>query len=159
MVACLFVFRCFFFRFGRIVHLKMSSLGEWPSQHVVSGMIFGPFFHLFSLVLEARSTLPRRLLTDTRHPTALSVVFRPCHPKIWSCRSPEIGAWCPRAWELSAVWCACGPCSAFFQAELGGNRLYGVERPSGWHRCRRVSFTRRRSASWLSPPLPAACFG
>jgi hypothetical protein len=65
--------------------------------------------------LEARSTLPRRLLTNTRPPAAFSIVFRPCRRKIWSCRSPETGAWCPRAWELSAVWCACGPRSAFFR--------------------------------------------
>jgi hypothetical protein len=31
-----------------------------------------PFFHLFSLILEARSTLPRRLLTDTRPPAGFS---------------------------------------------------------------------------------------
>jgi hypothetical protein len=74
-----------------------------------------PFFHLFSLILEARSTLPRRLLTDTRHPAAFSVIFRPCRREIRSCRSPEIGAWCPCAWELYAVWCACGPHSAFFR--------------------------------------------
>jgi hypothetical protein len=116
-VACLFAFLCFFFRFGRIVHLKMSSLGEWPSQRVVGGMIFGPFFHLFFFfwILVARSTLPLRLLTDTCHPAAFSVVFRPCRRKIRSRRSSEIGAWCPRAWELFAVWCACGPRSAFFR--------------------------------------------
>jgi len=42
----LFAFLCSFFCFGRIVHLKMSSLGEWPSQRVVTGVIFGRFFHL-----------------------------------------------------------------------------------------------------------------
>jgi hypothetical protein len=35
----------------------MSSMGEWSSQRVVDGMIFGPFFTFFSLILEARSTL------------------------------------------------------------------------------------------------------
>jgi hypothetical protein len=45
----LFVFLCYFFRFGRIAHLKMSSMGEWSSQRVVDGMIFGRFFHLFSV--------------------------------------------------------------------------------------------------------------
>jgi hypothetical protein len=43
----LFVFLCYFFRFDRIVHLKMSSMGEWPIQRVVDGMIFGKFFHIF----------------------------------------------------------------------------------------------------------------
>jgi hypothetical protein len=63
----LFVFLCYFFRFGRIVHLKMSSMREWPIQRVVDGMIFGKFFsHFFSLILEAKSTLLRRILVDTR---------------------------------------------------------------------------------------------
>jgi hypothetical protein len=76
---------------------------------------FWPVFSPFSLILEARSTLPRQLLIDTRHPAVFSAVFRSCRRKIQSCRSTEIGAWCPRAWELSAVWCACGPRSAFFR--------------------------------------------
>jgi hypothetical protein len=43
----LFIFLYYFVRFGRIVHLKMSSMGEWPIQRVVDGMIFGKFFHIF----------------------------------------------------------------------------------------------------------------
>jgi len=94
----------------------MSSLEEWPSQRVVDGMIFCPFFSLFSLILEARSTLLRRLLTDTRPPATLPVVFLPCRRKLWSCWSSVIGAWGLRAWELSALWCAWGPRFAFFKS-------------------------------------------
>jgi hypothetical protein len=39
----------FFLSFDRIVHFKMSSLGDWPSQRVVGGMIFWPFFSPFFL--------------------------------------------------------------------------------------------------------------
>jgi hypothetical protein len=41
------LFVCFLL-FGRISHLKLSSLGDWPSVRVVGGMFFGPFFHIFS---------------------------------------------------------------------------------------------------------------
>jgi hypothetical protein len=145
--------------FSRIVHLKLSSLGEWPSLRVVGGMIFVPFFHLFLLILEAKSTLPRLLLTDTRHPAAFFVVFRPCHRKIRSCRSSEIGTWYPRAWGLSVVWCACGPRASFFWPFLvaightaSDLRLGGTD----------VSACPSRAAVrhlGPFPPLPAACFG
>jgi hypothetical protein len=51
-------------------------------------------FSLFSLILEAKSTLLCRLLIDTRHPATFSVVFRPCCHKLWSCRSSA-----PRSWS------------------------------------------------------------
>jgi hypothetical protein len=56
----------FFLSFRRIVHLKMSSLGSGQVNVSLAGWFLAPFFHLLSLILEARSTLPRRLLTDTR---------------------------------------------------------------------------------------------
>jgi len=113
-MACLFVFLCFFFSFWQ----------DRSSQDVLFGGVAEPtcrrrdvlapfFFHIFSLILEARSTLHRRLLTDTRHPAAFSIVFCPCRRKIRLCRLPEIGAWCPCTWELSAFWCACGSRSYF----------------------------------------------
>jgi hypothetical protein len=43
----LFAFLCYFFRFGKTVHLKMSSLEEWSSQRAIGGVIFGPFFTFF----------------------------------------------------------------------------------------------------------------
>jgi hypothetical protein len=77
--------------------------------------IFWPVLSLFFLqILKARSTLPRRLLTDTRPPAAFSVAFRPNRRKIQSCRSLVTSMWCPRASGLSSVWCACGPQAAFF---------------------------------------------
>jgi hypothetical protein len=48
MVAFMGRYLFAFFCFGRISHLKLSSLGDWPSIRVVGGMFFGPFFHLFS---------------------------------------------------------------------------------------------------------------
>jgi hypothetical protein len=42
-----FAFLCYFFHFGRIAHLNMSFMGEWPSQRVVNRMIFGRFFQHF----------------------------------------------------------------------------------------------------------------
>ncbi len=42
-----FAFLCYFFHFGRIVHLNMSSMGEWLNQRVVDGVIFGRLFHIF----------------------------------------------------------------------------------------------------------------
>jgi len=45
----LLAFLCFFFYFGRTIHLKMSSLEEWLSQRVVDDVIFGRFFFHFSL--------------------------------------------------------------------------------------------------------------
>jgi hypothetical protein len=60
------LFVCFLL-FGRISHLKLSSLGDWPSVRVVGMMFFGPFFHLvFLQILEARYAHPRPILTDTR---------------------------------------------------------------------------------------------
>jgi len=102
VLAGLFISRCFLWRSGRA---NVSS----------AGWFFAFFFSLFSLILEARSTLLRRLLTDTLSPAMFPVVFRPCHRKLWSCRSSVIGAWRLRAWELSAMWCAWGPRSAFFR--------------------------------------------
>jgi hypothetical protein len=48
--ALLCVFSLFFLLFGRIVHLKLSSLGKWPSLRVVGEMIFWPVLSLFSSV-------------------------------------------------------------------------------------------------------------
>jgi hypothetical protein len=133
----------FSFRFGRIVHLKMSSLGEWLSQRVVGGMFWPLFFHLFSLILPP-SHVPRRLPPLSPQDPVVSVARdRRVVPT-------RLRALC----YLVRVWVTL----RLFQAELGGNRLYGVEPPSGWHQCRCVSFTRRRPASWSSPPLLAACF-
>jgi len=43
----LFVFLCYFFCLGGIVHLKISSMGEWLNQRVVDRVIFGRFFTFF----------------------------------------------------------------------------------------------------------------
>jgi hypothetical protein len=104
----------FFLVFGRIVHLKLSSLGKWSSLRVVGEIFLARSFTFFNLILEARSALPRQLLTDTRPLAAFFVVFLPCRRKIRLCWSLVIGAWCPSAWGLSAVWCACRPRAAFF---------------------------------------------
>jgi hypothetical protein len=140
----------FFLVFGRIVHLKLSSLGKWSSLRVVGEIFLARSFTFFNLILEARSALPRQLLTDTRPLAAFFVVFLPCRRKIRLCWSLVIGAWCPSAWGLSAVWCACRPRAAFFfffffLADLTSNRSYGVGPLSGWHRCRRV---KGRPTSW-----------
>jgi hypothetical protein len=46
LVIC---FSLLFLSFWQDCHLKMSSLEEWPSQRVVGGVIFGPFFFFFFL--------------------------------------------------------------------------------------------------------------
>jgi hypothetical protein len=43
----LFAFLCYFFRFGKIVHLKMSFMGEWPNQRVVDRVFLAGFFTFF----------------------------------------------------------------------------------------------------------------
>jgi len=109
---------CFFFVFSRVWQDCSSQVvffGEVDKPSCRRWDDFWPLLLLFfHLSLEARSTLPRRLLTDTRPPAAFSVVFRPSCSKIRSSRSPVIGAWAPRAWGLSAVLCACGPRAAYF---------------------------------------------
>jgi hypothetical protein len=124
MVALFIGFSLFFFRFGKIVHLKMSSLGKWPSQSVVDEIFWPVFFTIFLLILEARSIHLRRFLIDTRPPAVFPGVFCPCLRKH---RSSVIGAWCTRTWELSAPWCACGHAPPFFS---GHARWHRVLRPT-----------------------------
>jgi hypothetical protein len=120
-----------------------------------AGCFLARFFTFFSLILEARSTLPRRLLTDTRPPAVFFVVFRPCRRKIRSCRSPKIGAWCPRAWGLSAVWCACGPRSAFFKPFSTATGYTASDGGISVDACPSRSAVRHLGPF---PPLPADCF-
>jgi hypothetical protein len=61
------LFICFLL-FGRISHLKLSSLGDWPSVRVVGGIFLAHSSTFFLQILEARSALPRPILTDTRPP-------------------------------------------------------------------------------------------
>jgi hypothetical protein len=100
VLAGLLISRCLLWGSGRA---KVSSIG-----------FFGRFFTVFLLILEARSTRLHRFLIDTRPPIAFPGVFRPCRRKHRSYRSLVIGAWCTRAWELSAPWCACGHAPPFF---------------------------------------------
>jgi hypothetical protein len=143
-----FVFLCFFPSFGRIVHLKMSSLGEWSSQRVVGGMIFGPFFSSF--FFDFGSQIYTSSPTFDWHAPPSRVLRRfpplPLQDPVVSvtedrCMLPtRLEALC----YLVRVWARLH----LFQAVLSGNWLYGVEPPSGWHRCRRMSFKHRRPASW-----------
>lgn len=105
----IFFFSCYFFRFGRNFHFKMSSLEEWRAIVLSAGSFFGRFLHFFSLILKARSTLLCRFLTTTSPPAMFPGVFRPCRCKLWSWRLSVIGAW-----KLSALWCTWEPRSAFF---------------------------------------------
>jgi len=115
-------------------------------------------FTFFLLILDDRSALSHRLLTDTRPPAAFSVVFRPCRRKIRSCRSPVIGAWCPPARGPFAVWWACGPRAAFFwPISTDSSRSASDVRLGGTG----VSACPSRAAIRLLgpfPPLPVACF-
>jgi hypothetical protein len=134
----------FFFVFSRVWQDCSSQVvffGEVAEPSCRRQDDFGTSFHFFHLILEARSTLHRRLLTDTRPPAAFSVVFHPCRRKIRSCRSPETGTWCPRAtffWPISAA-------SGHAASDL---RLGGTGRT-------RAAFRLRGPF----PPLSAACFG
>jgi len=62
---------------------------------------FGRFFIVFYQMFEARSTLVRRFLLDTRPLAEFSVAVRPC---CRSHRSPEFGSWPARARGVSALW-------------------------------------------------------
>jgi hypothetical protein len=153
-----FVYR-FFFRFGRFVHRKMSSLGKGLSQSVVDG-IFWPvlslfFFWFWKLDLHVS-------------------------PDFWLTRAPQ-----PRSLAFSAPaaastgrigrrWSACGvhgPGSSL----LLGARVVTLHLFSG--RARWLRVLRRRIFAWVGPvtarvlhappsggsqpplPLPATCFG
>jgi hypothetical protein len=138
----LFAFLCYFFRFGRTIHVKISYLEEWTSQRVVGGMIFCPFFFfffffffsLFSLILEARSTFLRRLLTDTHPPSHVPRRLPPL--PLQALVVSVVGD------RRVAPTCLGALCSVvrvrvtlrIFQAVLGGNRLYGIGSSSGWSR-------------------------
>jgi hypothetical protein len=152
---------CFFFVFSRVWQDCSSQVvffGEVAEPSCRRRDIFGPFFHFFHLILEARSAFPRRLLIDTRPPAAFFVVFHPCRCKIQLCWSSVIGAWCPSAWRLSAVWCACGPRTAFFwliSAATGHTASNLCLGGTGVGAC-----PSRAAVRLLGPfpPLPAACF-
>lgn len=142
----LFVFLCYFFRFDRIVHLKMSSMGEWPSQRVVDRMIFGRFFHLFLIDFGSQiytspansdwhvppSHVPRRLPPLPPQDPVVSIVgYRSVVPT-------RLGALCSFVRVRATL--------RLFQAAHGSNRFYGVGSSSVWFWWRCVSYTRLRSA-------------
>lgn len=158
MVACFLLFFVISFILAGLL-ISICLLWESGLANVSSTEWFlAGFFNIFSLILEARSTLLRQLLIDTGLLATFPAVFRLCLRKLQSCRSSVIGAWFPRAWELYAPWCAWGPRSAFFRPctvatgsttsdlHLGG---------SSDDLCPTRAAVLRL---WPPSPLPAACF-
>jgi len=92
-------------------------------------------------------------------PAMFPAVFRPCRLKLPSCRSSVIGAWCPRAWELSALWCTRGPRFAFFRPSTVATGYMASDLclgGTGDGACPKRATVRHLG---LLPPLPVACFG
>jgi hypothetical protein len=115
MVACYLFFFVISFVLAGLFISRYLLWGSGRSNVSSTRWFLASYFTFFSLIVEARSTLLRRILIDTRPPTAFPAVLHPCRRKLRSCRSLMIGTWCPRAWQLSAPWRAWGPRFVFFR--------------------------------------------
>jgi len=137
----------------------MSSLEEWPSQRVVDGMIFCPFF--FTFFFDFGSQIYTSPPTSDWHapPSHITRCLPPLPPQ-----ALVVLVVCDRRVGPTRLGTLCSVVRVratlrLFQVVLGGNQLYGVRSSSRWSWWRHVSFTHRRPASWHFLPLPAACFG
>jgi hypothetical protein len=150
-MAC-FLFFCYFFRFGRNFHIKMSLLEEWSCDCVVGGEFFWPvfFFHFFSLILKARYTSPSPCVYHAP-PQPRSRLLPPL-----TLQDPIVSVVGDRRMAPTRLDALCSVVHVratlcLFLAVLDSIGFYGVGSLSGWSRRQRVSFTRRRLLCRLFP--------